>query len=182
MKTAETPESAPVYLRALTLVDLPLVLQWHNDRALYANLGSPFRFVPRETEEQWFRHIIEDRDQLNLAICIAGSDEHIGNIYLRDLEWISRRAEMHVFIGSTSHRRRGSGSKAIRQLLAYAFNDLGLHRIFLQVLAENITAINVYGRCGFVKEGLLRQHVFKQGEWKDVIIMGICRPLDASYS
>jgi RimJ/RimL family protein N-acetyltransferase len=154
--------------------DLPLVLQWHNDPELYATLGGPFRYVSLEAEEQWFRRILDARDQVNLAICSAATGEHIGNIYLRDIDWISRRGELHAFIAAPGCRGKGYGTDAVQQLLKYAFCDLGLQRIFLHVLADNEAAIAVYSRCGFTVEGRLRQHAFKHGAYRDVLVMGIC--------
>ena len=175
MSDETDPKAGGVYLRALGLEDLPRVLQWHNNPALYTTLGGPFRYVSLEAEEQWLRRILDGRDQVNLAICTTAAGEHIGNIYLRDIDWISRHGELHAFIAAPDCRGKGYGTEAVRQLLKHAFCDLGLLRVFLHVLADNEAAIGVYSRCGFAVEGRLRQHAFKQGEFRDVLVMGICR-------
>ena len=56
------------------------------------------------------------------------------------------------------------------QTLQFAFSNLGLHRIFLKVRKDNTAAIKVYTACGFTEEGVLREDVYKQGEFKDVLI------------
>jgi diamine N-acetyltransferase len=164
-----------VYLRSLTLEDLPRVLRWHNDPELYTTLGGAFRYVSPEAERIWFDRMLEARDQVNLAICIGGTDEHIGNIYLRNIDWVSRHAELHTFIGDARQRGKGFGKQAVRLLLTHAFDDLGLTRVFLHVLADNQAAVSTYERCGFAAEGRLRAHYFKKGEYKDVLVMGMLR-------
>ncbi len=166
----------PVYLRALELSDAALVHTWHNDRNLYELLGGPFHFVSRHAVEAWLDRktsYAASSDEVSLAICVAASGKHIGNIYLRHINWITSHAEMQILIGDSSERSKGYGSSALRQILSYAFNDLGLNRIYLYVLTENATAAHSYEKNGFSLEGTLRGHIMKQGCRKDVHIMAI---------
>ena len=166
----------PIYLRALESSDLDRMHKWHNDRSLYEMLGGPFHFVSKQAVEAWLdskTSFSASADEINLAMCVTGSDKHVGNIYLRQINWISRHAELKILIGDPEERSKGYGKAAIRQLLTYAFNDLGLKRIYLNVLTDNPAAINAYEKIGYRVEGTLRNQVFKQGSWKDVIVMGI---------
>jgi ribosomal-protein-alanine N-acetyltransferase len=164
-----------VYLRPLTQDDLDRVLKWHNDPKLYSTLGGHFRYVSREAETVWLRLRLEARDEVNLAICLYEPPEHIGNIYLRCINWIDRNAELHTFIAKRVHRGKGHGSTAVRLITKHAFEDLGLVRIFLYVLASNSAAIAAYEKCGFTTEGRLRRHVLKAGVFEDILVMGLCR-------
>lgn len=165
----------PIYLRALEAADVGRCLAWHNDRDLYKTLVGPFRFVSPQAEQAWIeRRSAFSQSELSLAICICGSDKHVGNIYLREIDWISRNAQLGVFIGATDEKSKGYGQSAIRQLLSYAFCDLGLKKIYVHVLADNAEAIRAYEKCGFRVEGQLKNHAFKKGEWKDLIVMGVC--------
>ena len=112
-------------------------------------------------------------NEYNLAICINDSQAHIGNIYLRSIDWLSRHASIEIFIGETANQSKGYGQSALRQIMLYAFVNLGLHKLTLQVLADNGAAIHVYKKCGFQVEGSLRKHLFKNGDWQDVLCMGI---------
>src|ERR1035438_203259 len=103
-----------VYLRPLAQDDLDRVLNWHNDAELYSSLGGHFRYVSREAETEWLRRRVEARDEVNLAICLSEPPDHIGNIYLRDINWVDRNAELHTFIAQREHRGKGYGSTAVR--------------------------------------------------------------------
>jgi diamine N-acetyltransferase len=164
-----------VYLRILAQDDLDRVLNWHNDSELYCTLGGHFRYVSRESETEWLRRRLEARDEVNLAICISNPPEHIGNVYLRNINWIDRNAELHIFIAQREHRGKGYGSMAVRLITKHAFEDLGLIRIYLHTLANNSAAIASYEKCGFATEGRLRRHALKAGVLEDMLVMGLCR-------
>lgn len=168
-------KSEPVYLRALEVQDLERTHKWHNDPCLYETLVGPFRYVARSSEEEWLRRkVAYSPDQVNLAICLADTGDHIGNIYLQKIDWMARSAELAIFIGDPGCRSRGYGSSALRQIIGHAFNDLGLLRVYLSVLEDNAVAIRAYEKCGFIVEGRLRKHAFKQGHFKDIVLMGVC--------
>lgn len=167
----------PVYLRALELSDADHIHKWHNDRDLYELLGGPFHFVSKHAVEAWLDRktaYTAPADEVSLAICITASDKHIGNIYLRQISMIAQHAEMQILIGDTKERGKGYGASALRQLLSYAFYDIGLNRVYLYVLAGNDAAIRSYEKAGFSIEGTLRQHIMKHGCLKDVHLMGLC--------
>jgi RimJ/RimL family protein N-acetyltransferase len=164
-----------VYLRILAQDDLDRILSWHNDPALYSTLGGQFRYVSRESEAEWLRRRLEARDEVNLAICLSDPSDHIGNVYLRNINWIDRNCELHTFIAAKEHRGKGYGSTAVRLITKHAFEDLGLIRIYLHVLASNSAAIAAYEKCGFLTEGRLRRHALNAGVLQDMLIMGFCR-------
>jgi RimJ/RimL family protein N-acetyltransferase len=164
-----------VYLRSLELSDLERTWKWHNDPALYEMLVSPFRYVSLVAEEEWLRQkLAYSQSEFQLAICMKETDQHIGDIHLRNIDWISRHAEVGIFIAEVEHWSKGYGQEAMGLILRHAFNDLGLQRVYLTVLDDNHRAISAYEKCGFVVEGRLRHHVYKRGQFKDLIFMGIC--------
>jgi diamine N-acetyltransferase len=164
-----------VYLRALELSDLDRTWKWHNDSRLYGMLVRPFRYVSHAAEEEWLRRkAAYAQTEIQLAICLREGDQHIGNALLTDIDWVARHAMVGIFIGAEEHWSKGYGQQALRLILRHAFHDLGLRRVHLIVLDDNDRAIRVYEKCGFVVEGRLRQHAYKQGKFRDLIFMGIC--------
>jgi RimJ/RimL family protein N-acetyltransferase len=77
-------------------------------------------------------------------------------------------------LGEVRHQSQGYGQQAIRLLLRHAFHDLGLQRVYLTVLDDNPRAIRAYEKCGFTVEGRLRKHVYKRGQFRDLVFMGVC--------
>lgn len=70
---------------------------------------------------------------------------------------------------------QGLGRRVVRLALAYAFEELGLHRVGLRVIAYNERAVRCYRACGFKEEGRLREAVFVDGKRYDDILMSILR-------
>lgn len=168
-------DTEPIYFRALEPSDLHRTLRWHNDPELYQTLVGAFRFVSEQAEEKWLADKAQySTTEVNLAVCVRESGQHVGIISLRNIDPVARHGELALFIGEPAARGKGYGRSAVRQLLSHAFDDLGLQRVFLYVLEENAPARKVYQDCGFEFEGHLRRHAFKDGTWKDVLVMGIC--------
>jgi [ribosomal protein S5]-alanine N-acetyltransferase len=72
-------------------------------------------------------------------------------------------------------RGRGLGREITRLVLSWAFGELGVHRVELEVLAFNHPAINCYLACGFRQEGVRREAVLYPDGWQDLILMGLLR-------
>jgi RimJ/RimL family protein N-acetyltransferase len=164
----------PVYLRSLELDDLDRTHRWHNDPALYEMLVGTFRYVSRVAEEEWLRRkLAYSNQEVNLAICLTSSSQHIGNFYLRNIDWIARHADMGILIGEPGELSKGYGTEALRLVITHAFRDLGLLKLYAHTFAENTAAIKILEKCGAVMEGRLPRHCFKGGEFKDVLIMAV---------
>lgn len=165
-----------IFLRSLELSDCPQVHKWHNDADLYGTLIGTFHPVSMATVENWLKNRIVFSDkEVNFAICLAETSEHIGNIYLRDIDYVNRNGFLGAFIGLRDNRGKGYASEALLKAIEYAFQTLGLERLFAHALADNQPAIRHLEKCGFSIEGKMRNHVFKNGVYKDVVIMGLCR-------
>ena len=97
----------------------------------------------------------------------------VGTARLHGVDEHDRRARYAVGLLDSSRLGMGLGSEVTRTVLGYAFDELGLHRVDLRVLAYNTRAIRCYERCGFVEEGREREAAFVDGHWHDDVIMGI---------
>ena len=92
-----------------------------------------------------------------------------------DIDSVNHSAELHIMIGNKENRGKGIGTFAVSSIVNHAFNNLNLHRVSLDVLDYNIAAQNLYRKVGFKEEGRKRKAVFKNGEYVDVIVMGLLR-------
>jgi RimJ/RimL family protein N-acetyltransferase len=165
-----------IRLRELERSDLPRLNAWRNDKALLELLGNNFLFISSAIDEAWFDDYLQNRDRtVRLAIIVESSGEYIGNVNLTSIHRINRAAEFSILIGDKQYWSRGIGEQATRAMLQHAFVDLNLHRVSLSVIRENDRAIRVYRKVGFVDEGCQRQAVFKDGVYRDVVLMAILR-------
>jgi len=100
---------------------------------------------------------------------------HIGNCRLFDVHAEDRRAKLAISIGDPGQRGKGYGTDAVRALVRFAFDEMNLNRVELEVFAYNERAIACYRKCGFVEEGRLRRARYARAAYHDAIVMGLLR-------
>lgn len=164
-------------LRELRRSDIPAINAWRADKELISRLGATYRYINEEVDERWFNAYMERRaSTVRCAIVDADAPENIlGLVSLCDIDNLSRSCVFHIMIGDKNQRGKGMGYFAVSEILRHAFEDLNLNRVELHVLPDNEPALGLYRKAGFQQEGLLRQCVFKNGEYKDMIVMSILR-------
>ena len=168
-------EGKLVRLRALEKADVEREYRWINDQEVTQYLAA--RYPMSMTQEEEFIERQSRPGYSGLALAIeTKKGEHIGNISLvGPTHPEERMAPLGIMLGEREYWSRGYGTDAIRTLLAFAFQEMNLNRVWLQVHEDNARAIACYKKCGFVEEGRLRQHWFKGGHYHDMIAMGILR-------
>lgn len=164
-------------LRELRRSDLPTINAWRADRELISRLGAPYRFINEEVDERWFNAYMDRRGSaVRCAIVDAEKPSDIlGLVSLCDIDNLNRSCEFHIMIGDKNQRGKGMGYFAITEILRHAFDDLNLNRVELKVLPDNEPALALYRKAGFTQEGILRRYAFKNGEYRDTVIMSILR-------
>lgn len=159
-----------VVLRPLANGDLRRCVRWFSDPQVTQFLGRNTPVTLAE-EERWFRDYLRRADEQIFAIEIEG--RHVGNLGLHKVDRVHRKADLGIVIGEPSYWSRGYGTDALRAALHYGFDQLELNKISLDVLEDNARAIQSYAKCGFVREGLHREDVFKNGRFLNVVRMSI---------
>jgi diamine N-acetyltransferase len=163
-----------VELTSLDTNDLPTLMTWINEREQVL-FNAPYKPVHESQHQAWFESIQKRSDMVIFGIRLVQDNKLIGSCQLHSIDNIHRSAELQIRIGNTSQRGRGYGFQAVRLLLKFAFDDLNLNRVYLHVFSTNATAIRLYEKAGFTKEGTLREAAHINGEYIDVIEMGIVR-------
>ena len=157
-----------VHLRELKIKDAPLMLEWIKD----PQINRFFRFDAFSMNLHDCINYIESADSdprtIHFAI-VDDNDEYLGTISLKNIE--NGEAEYAI---STRRAVHGTGAalEATRQILRYAFEELGLNRVYLNVLVDNLRANAFYRKAGFV---------FWFKEEKAVVINDISRDLNWYY-
>ncbi len=149
---------------------LAQTLLWANDSDL-GRLVDRVKPISEIEHEAWFVHLHENLHQVYFAVENQGS--HIGNIWLYDIDWRHRKAELRVLLGQ--QQGQGFGTQAIDLLCNYGFEKLNLHRIYAYVLAINPRARRAFEKVGFELEGILKQDRWATDHYTDVFVLGRLR-------
>lgn len=164
-----------IYLRALEPDDYKTSISWRNDPEILDMIGGPKFFVSKETERKWVESNIGSNEKIVLAICLKDSNKYIGNIIIKDIDWRNRSVSMPILIGDKEEWGKGYATEARMMLLDYVFNEMGMNRVWGLVLENNIASIRSVEKCGFHKEGIMRESVFKNGKYHNQVLLSILK-------
>lgn len=169
--TSKTSERT-IILRKMIDRDLKLKVEWSNDPDINKYIGFDHKINIKETKK-WFTQQSKNPN-INLFTILLG-DESIGFMKLVKDNY-NKNGELHMTIGKRQYWGRGYGEKAVYEFLKFCFVKERLYRVFLHVFEWNKRAYNLYKKCGFKHEDMLRNHVKHiNGEWHDVMVMGILK-------
>src|SRR5579864_5988931 len=162
-------------LRAFEREDAERCYRWMNDPNIVRTLKSryPMSF---SSEMEWLERAMNPTaNERHFAIERRDDRTHIGNVSLHDIDWISRTAWFGLFIGEPAAWNRGFGSDAIATLMRFAFDEMNLVKLRIQVFEYNDRAKHVLEERGFVKEGTLARDFYREGRWHDLVIYSVFR-------
>ncbi len=166
--------SARLRLTPLQAEDKDSLFAWINERESVL-FNAPYKPIAQDQHQKWFDSIQSRNDCVIFGIRVIETNHLIGSCQLHSIHAIHRSAELQIRIGEVEFRGRGFGTEATLLLLHFAFKDLNLQRVYLHVFATNERAVQMYRKIGFIVEGTLRRAVYIDGEYVDMLIMGILR-------
>ena len=106
------------------------------------------------------------------ATALPDSDRLIGKITLFGISEQNRRAEIG-YILRRDQWGRGLMSEALAEILDYAFDEVGLHRIEADTDPANRPSLALLEKFGFRREGLFRDRWYIGGRWHDSVMLGL---------
>jgi len=161
-----------IYLRPLEVEDAGVFVPWRSDAEIRQYMGMPSptnRIRERESLEGCYKN---DRN-IHLGIVLRKNNQLMGSLGLYDISISHRHAELGILIGDRDCWSKGYGTEAMNLILEHGFDQLNLHRIYLFVLDFNLRAIRAYEKVGFIRECVMRDHGYRNGEYCDDYAMSI---------
>ena len=163
-----------IYLRKVVRSDIcQNYVDWLNDPEVN-------QYLETRHEEQTLNKLINywDTRQLDslspwLAIVNLMTDEHIGNIKLGPINWIHKRADISIFIGNKDCWGKGIAQEAINLVKVWAFESLGLKKLYAGAYVVNIGSIKAFQKCGFVIEGTFKNDAILNNGRVNSVRLGI---------
>jgi RimJ/RimL family protein N-acetyltransferase len=159
-----------VRLTAMRAEDLQDYREWNGQVEFARNYNSsPIREMSEKQAADWFSEH-SDRD-FRFAIRPVGLDTFMGVCAIEDIQWTHRVGWLSIALGP-DFQGHGYGIDAMKLLMNYAWNELNLHRLQLTVFDYNQTAIAMYEKLGFQKEGVFREFLQRDGKRCDMYLYG----------
>lgn len=144
-------------LRSLAESDAPDMLEWMHDETIANVFSANFLDFTEDDVNDFVQKSWTDAESLHFAIAGEGG-EYLGTVSLKDIDETTLSAEYAI---STRKTAQGTGAamRATRDVLAYAFNVLGLERVYLNVKCTNPRAMHFYEKVPFTREGTFRKAI-----------------------
>ncbi len=165
-----------VILRAMRYSDLETLCRFNNDLEVELAGGGdpPFPQALERLQSDFGNDAGKGgRDGTRFAIECDG--KLIGNCALFSFDGVNRTCALGITIGDKEYWGKGYGREALRLLIEYGFRFHNVRKVWLNVYANNERGIRSYNALGFVEEGRMRQHVWSNGEYVDLLYMGLLR-------
>jgi len=165
-------ESEKLKVRAIEEEDLPKMVEWRN------SLDAQKTFYEYEPlsivkQREWFKEYLQGKH--GKLWIIEVDNKAIGTIGFHEIDFRNSHAKFGRFYIEPDSRKQGYGREALKLIIEYGFNHLNLNRIWLDTINGNAQAIFLYKKFGFVIEGVLINHIYKDGTYCNLLIMGMCK-------
>ncbi|MBN2390831.1 MAG: GNAT family N-acetyltransferase [Anaerolineae bacterium] len=165
-----------VHLTALTQDDLPTIATWYQDTEFMRLLDArPANPQSTESLHTWLEEAQKASDGYLFAVRLLDNDALIGFIELDGILWTHGTAWFSIAIGLPEYREKGYGTEAARLALAFAFQELNMHRVQATVFSYNRRSMAMFERLGFQREGTFREFIHRDRERYDMLLYGILR-------
>ena len=165
-----------IYLRRLTENDVSeAYVRWMHDPDINQYLESRFYVQTIESTKAFIRSVTNDNNY-QFGIFIKETDQHIGNIKIGSINHFHKYADIGFLIGEKEYWGKGIASEAIKLATDFAFNTLGLHKLWGGAYAPNVGSMKAFLKNEYVEEGVKKSQYLCNGVYVDDIMFGKVNP------
>ena len=167
-----------VLLRPVKRSDISHFVRWFNDSEVVQYLAM-YLPMTEMAEEKYIEELgttkARSHAQFIIEVKVGASTKPIGTCGLEGINSKDNHATFGIVIGEKDYWSKSYGMEAARLLINYGFRQLNLHRISSTALAFNERSTGLHNKVGFREEGRLRQIIFKNGQYHDLVQFGLLR-------
>lgn len=142
------------------------VLPWRTSQEVSQCLFTDLKEPTESSQVVWFNKITENREAWWM---INVNNEHVGVLWVYDIDQQHLRGKMGLYFG------KAWGSKfadiVVKGFYRYYFRSLGWRKLMVEVFCWNNRAIELHKRCGYRIVGIMKDHVYKDNAYHDVVLM-----------
>lgn len=167
-------EGERLFLAPLAAEDLDKNLVWDNDPEMSFLDGGSHRPKTREVALAEFEKTLTRPDSMFLTAIRKEDGEQLGNVVVYNVQQYERWCHWGIKLDK-KFWRQGYRTEAAKLLLRYVFEDLGFNRLKADTHLRNEASWRFQESLGFVREGVMRQDKYIQGEYVDDVLYGMLR-------
>jgi len=163
-------EGKYVKLRSLEEHDLPTLKNWRN-RPHMRKSAREYKLLNMINQKNWFKsiHLNNPPGEIMFGI-LNQKNKLIGVCGLTYIDWKNRNSEISLYFSNLGWQKTKEATETIKILMKYGFDELNLHRLWVEVYSLMKENIQLFKKLKFKEEGKLRQKLWRDGKWWDSII------------
>ena len=163
-------ETERLLLKGLSPEAMAFIFENHSKDEIKRMLGhqSEEDYQKEETKHK-NGYSCYNRSFILFLLTDKASNTIIGRCGIHNWNAEHRRAEIGYAMTDERYKRKGFMTEAVEAVIEYGFSQLNLNRLEGIVGPENIPSLRIMEKFNFIKEGVLRQHYFTNGEFEDSI-------------
>ncbi len=159
-----------VTLRPLEFEDLEFVRSLINDPEMESKIVGWSYPVSKKDEEQWYSSYHNNECSIRYII-ETEENGRVGFTGIKDIDWKNGSCSgAGIRLMQKENMSKGIATDTYMTMLRYVFEELRLHRFNASALSDNLASLRFQEKCGFKREGVKREAIFKKGKYHDQII------------
>ena len=131
--------------------------------------------IVKKQYEKLEKRMEEEKNLYHFMIRAKADDRLIGKAVIAGVEWTNGNGQIRLGIGAAEDRFKGYGTQALRMLLRFAFAELNLFRVSVDVPEYNPGALALMRKFRFVEEVRRRQALERDGQRWDLLVFGLLK-------
>lgn len=156
-------------LRPIQESDLLQILEWRNSEHIRNHMFND-QMITMSEHKAWFERVKEHPHQVHLIF--EFQNVPVGVVNFTQINERYQTCDWGFYLGAPNNPR-GLGTIMGFLGLAYIFEQKGIRKVCGQILQFNEKSIKFHQRLGFQKEGHLVKHVWKNGNYEDIVLMAL---------
>lgn len=170
------PKGKEIYLKRLKPEDVgESYLAWMNNPEITQFLEARWTQYHMDDLKEFVGKIADSEKDYLFGIFLIADNRHIGNIKIGNIDNRHKFADLGLVIGDNSCWGKGYGTEAVSLATRFGFEQLGLHKIFAGIYANNTGSLKAFLKAGYREAGLLKEHRIFKGSYVDEILVEIIR-------
>lgn len=161
-----------IELKKVGLADIELIRKWRNSEDVAKYMYTENQ-ISEEQQKQWFNKISNDKSCEYWII--KYDNKPIGLASITEISSSLQSCYWAFYLGDSSIRGAGIGSKVEYNVINYVFNNLGLNKLRCEVFVENDKVIKMHEKFGFRREAFYREHCIKGNKKLDAVGLALLK-------
>lgn len=157
-------------LRSLEKEDLEKLRDWRNSLHVRKSTRE-YKLLSMINQKNWFDSIHNTTPPREIMFGILNKRKKlIGVTGLTYIDWKNRNSEISIYFSTKNWQSKPEAKEVINLIMKYGFEELNLHRLYVEIFELMKENISLFRKMKFVKEGCLRQKIWRQNKWWDAVI------------